>query len=151
MKVKYRLYVFDINGKLIEEHESILAYAIKQDVSASTIYNYIYRSACFNDSVYLSTDNNFTVIKSKAVYLSDKRYYIFRKIRDKIGLSYVASSKASCTKFILENTGRFIDDIRYYVDRDNGLIENEYCIFTFNKFPLSDEEKKYQLKIDEYK
>jgi len=146
MKAQHRIYIFDLNGKILEEHESAGAYARKEGITVSSVYNHIYRASCFRGCMYISRDKNFSNVKSIKIPLNDKKYYIFKKDNEKMKLCRVSPSKAACIKFIYSMTGRFIEDIRYYIDNNNGLIDNQYAIYTFNKYPLSEEQKKYEIE-----
>lgn len=140
------LYVFDLDGKIIEKYKSASEYARVMLVTSSSIFNYIYSGRVYRGKYFLSFDKFFVPDASvNSINNKFSSFYIYTKIHGKISLSYVASSKASCSDYIQECTGRYIDDITPYLNNDR-FIDNTYCIHTTNKYELNKLEKAIMLE-----
>ena len=140
------MYVFDLDGKIIEEHNSVSEYARNRHVTPNSVFNYIYSGRIYRGKYFLSYDKFFTPDASiNNINNNQTSFYIYKKVNGKISLVYVASSKASCSEFIEDNTGKHIDDVTPYIN-NNRFIVNEFCIHTTNKYELNKLEKAITLE-----
>jgi len=88
-----KVYVFNLNGELVDELKSIKTTAIKYSSHQGTIGYAIKRKSCFNSKFYFSISNTFKIPFKKRItnILLQKSSAIFQQMK---GISYLQIKEA---------------------------------------------------------